>query len=268
MMENRLDVLITCFNHEKSIEKSINSVLNQKTSLPIKILCFDDFSSDRSLEIIKEIQNKHPDKIKIFSNKKNMGRGRYSILHNSNDINANSKYWCILDGDDFWINDTKVQSQIDMLEKNDNYIGCGGISKMVDKNNNLMELIDQDVLDYNLKSLILLTGKKKLYMHPSTIIWKNVYYNRENFYLPKKKFKSIYGDMSILYLMLNFNKTMKIACLKKIVSQYNFNEKGVWSSLSKKDRSKIEKYYFLNFIKMVSFKYKLLILMKKIKFLK
>ena len=30
-MENRLDVLITCFNHEKSIGKSINSVLNQKT---------------------------------------------------------------------------------------------------------------------------------------------------------------------------------------------------------------------------------------------
>ena len=105
-------------------------------------------------------------------------------------------------------------------------------------------------------------------MHPSTIIWKNVYYHKENFYLPKKKFKSIYGDMSILYLMLNFNKTMKIACLKKIFSQYNFNEKGVWSSLSKKERNKIERYYFLNFMKMVSFKYKIFILLKKINFLK
>ena len=89
-----------------------------------------------------------------------MGRGRYSILHNSNNFNANAKYWCYLDGDDFWINETKVQSQIDMLEKNDNYIGCGGISKMVDKNDVLLQLIDQDVLDYNLKSLIFLTGKK------------------------------------------------------------------------------------------------------------
>ena len=31
---------------------------------------------------------------------------------------------------------------------------------MVDKNDVLLQLIDQDVLDYNLKSLIFLTGKK------------------------------------------------------------------------------------------------------------
>ena len=51
--------------------------------------------------------------------------------------------------------------------------------------------------------------------------------------------------MSILYL--NFNKTMKIACLKNFHSTI-LMKKG-FVVFIKKERNKIERYYFLNFMK-------------------
>ena len=78
------------------------------------------------------------------------------------------------------------------------------------------------------------------------------------------KYSKIIGDVSIIYLMLNFGNEKRMFCLDEIVSRYNFNKKGVWSSLSKKEREKSNKYYFLNLIRMVSLKYKILIILKKL----
>lgn len=260
----KLLVLIPTYNHEAYIEKCLDSVLEQKTKYEIKIICFDDCSTDGTLGILHNIQKKFPENIQVIKNNKNLGRGRLSIMQNAHKYSQYSDYWTVLDGDDSWVNKDKVEKQIDILERNSNYVGCCGYTKVYDAYGQYLSTIKQDISSYNLKDLIVYEHYKNLYAHPSSIIWRNVYYTTYNFILPKNKYTKIKGDLSVMYLMLNFDDKKKIFCLDEIVSRYNFNKKGLWSSLSEKKREKINKYYFLNLIRMVSLKYKILIFLKKL----
>ncbi len=54
-----IDIYIPMFNAENYIEEAINSCLNQSIK-DLRICISDDGSSDRSVEIVREIQTKHP----------------------------------------------------------------------------------------------------------------------------------------------------------------------------------------------------------------
>ena len=257
-------VLIVSYNHENYIKDCLESVLEQNTKYDVNIICFDDCSTDGTFDILQNIQKQFPEKMQVIKNKKNLGKGRFSIIENSKKYSQNYDYWTILNGDDSWSNKDRVEKQINILENNSNYVGCCGHTEMYDKDGIYLRTIKQDVSSYNLKDLIIFENLKYFYAHPSSFIWRNVYYSKHNFILPKNKFLKVIGDLSVIYLMLNFDDEKKIFCLDEIVSRYNFNEKGVWSSLSEKKREKMNKYYFLNNARMVSLKYKILILLKKL----
>ena len=51
-----VSVIIPVYNREKTIEKAIESVLNQ-TYYNIEVIAVDDCSSDRSVEVIQNIND-------------------------------------------------------------------------------------------------------------------------------------------------------------------------------------------------------------------
>ena len=65
MKKNYVSIIITNYNKEKYIKKTINSCLKQNFKNK-EILVFDDSSSDRSLEILKSFNKK----IRLIKNKK------------------------------------------------------------------------------------------------------------------------------------------------------------------------------------------------------
>lgn len=66
-----VSVIMSAFNSDKTIEKSIESILNQ-TYKNIEFLIMDDGSKDRSNEILNEYNDKYSN-IKIYKNKINIG---------------------------------------------------------------------------------------------------------------------------------------------------------------------------------------------------
>ena len=66
MINTDISIYVPVYNGEKTIEKCVNSILNQ-TLKPNKILIINDCSSDNTLEILKKYENK----IKIHNNLKN-----------------------------------------------------------------------------------------------------------------------------------------------------------------------------------------------------
>ena len=70
-LKDEISVLLFSFNHEKTIKKALESILVQQTSIPVKIYCFDDGSTDETQKILKEYQNFHKDKIKVIFSKIN-----------------------------------------------------------------------------------------------------------------------------------------------------------------------------------------------------
>lgn len=115
--EKLLTLIIPTYNHEKYIEKAVNSILKQKTLFNFNIHISDDKSTDNTYEIIqkyKDIPN-----VTIFQNEENLGptsKMVYTILKRTE-----SKYVSILDGDDYSIDEYKLQKQVDFLEKNPEY---------------------------------------------------------------------------------------------------------------------------------------------------
>ena len=67
---NKLSIIIPCFNEGRYIGNLLNELLIEVD--PYEIIVIDDFSSDNSVDIIKNIQDK---RISLFKIKKIMERG-------------------------------------------------------------------------------------------------------------------------------------------------------------------------------------------------
>lgn len=92
----KYSIIITCYNREKLISRSIRSALHQKNidRDAYEIIVIDDFSSDSSLEKIIEFDSI----IKIIKNKKNLG---LSKSRNKAIKVSKGKYILMLDSDDY-----------------------------------------------------------------------------------------------------------------------------------------------------------------------
>jgi len=71
-MKNSLAVIVPFFNEEKTLELSLRRLL--KVDVVQQIICVNDCSKDKSLEIVEKIKNEDS-RIEIISNKVNSGKG-------------------------------------------------------------------------------------------------------------------------------------------------------------------------------------------------
>lgn len=130
-----VDVHIITYNHVKFISKCLDSVLSQKTSFKVNIIVGDDNSSDGTQEVLKGYKKNHPDKITLLLHSNSLGPSYSPGSNNFKAVLANcqSTYIALLDGDDFWTDDSKLQTQFDFLENNPDFAGCFHNSTIVNE---------------------------------------------------------------------------------------------------------------------------------------
>ena len=96
----KVTVGMPVYGVEKYIRKCMLSVLNQTFKDDIEILAIDDLGPDKSIDIIKELQESHPrgKNIRIITQPQNMGcwAARNRILEE-----AQGEYIFLLDSDDY-----------------------------------------------------------------------------------------------------------------------------------------------------------------------
>lgn len=117
MSEAEVTIICIAYNHEKYITDAIEGFLKQKTEFPVKIIIHDDASTDRTVDIISEYKEKYPDKIECILQTENQYSKPNNILFNILFPLVQTKYVAICEGDDYWIDEFKLQKQIDYLEK-------------------------------------------------------------------------------------------------------------------------------------------------------
>lgn len=124
-------VLMLSYNHEKYISKAIDSILEQKTKYTFKIHIFDDASTDTTGDILRDYAKKYPDVIKPFIAQKNQGtQTNFWRAFQSID----TKYCAILEGDDFWCDENKLELQINALEEHPECSFCTHQTKVININ--------------------------------------------------------------------------------------------------------------------------------------
>ena len=120
-------VSISCitYNHAPYIRQCLDGMLMQKTSFAFEILIHDDASTDGTDTIIKEYADKYPNIIKpIFETENQYQSGKPIGTLVWNLPRAKGKYIALCEGDDYWIDENKLQMQVDFLEKNPEYGMC------------------------------------------------------------------------------------------------------------------------------------------------
>lgn len=128
--EYLVSVRLMVYNHELYIREAIEGILKQNTNFLVEVVIGDDFSTDKSLEIIREYKNTTNIHFKILERKRGdeywQNRQKLGRLHNFYNIlkNCTGKYIALLDGDDYWTDPLKLQKQVDFLEANQDYAGC------------------------------------------------------------------------------------------------------------------------------------------------
>ena len=68
--QNTVSIIMACYNSEKTLEKAIDSILAQTYDNWVMICC-DDGSSDRTVEILQDYQKRYPDKFVVLQNETN-----------------------------------------------------------------------------------------------------------------------------------------------------------------------------------------------------
>lgn len=115
MTEPLVSILCTVYNKEPWLVQTIESFLAQKTDFPVEILLIDDASTDGSKSIIEDYQARYPERIRAFYNEENLGIAKTWVAICQE---ARGFYIARCDGDDFWLDQHKLQKQVALLKAN------------------------------------------------------------------------------------------------------------------------------------------------------
>jgi glycosyltransferase involved in cell wall biosynthesis len=115
-MENpKVSVLIPSYNQENVIEQTVISALTQNYD-NLEVIVSDDASVDGTPQILKGIQRKYPQRLKIFLNQINLG---VTKNHTRGLLECHGDFIAFQDGDDLFM-PGKIKKQVEfMLEHPD-----------------------------------------------------------------------------------------------------------------------------------------------------
>ncbi len=114
----RISVTVPCFNQKGYIAECLESILFQEIEADLEIIVGDDCSSDGTIEIINEYQQKYPLVIKAIFRDENIG-----AVNNFCDLikHCTGDYIAHLDGDDLML-PGKLAKQMAFLESHPKYV--------------------------------------------------------------------------------------------------------------------------------------------------
>lgn len=116
-------VTVCCitYAHEKTIRQALDSFLMQKTNFKFKVFVGEDCGTDGTADIIREYAEKYPDVIVPFIRETNMG-AQTNLIDLCN--HATSPYIAFCEGDDYWIDEYKLQKQFDYMQEHEDIRMC------------------------------------------------------------------------------------------------------------------------------------------------
>lgn len=156
-----VSIVIPVHNGEKYIKESVDSCINQ-TYKDTEVIVVDDESTDNTLNILKEYENK----IKIISVKKQNGLGN---VINIGIKEAKGKYIARLDADDVMY-PTRLEKQVQYLESNDDCVAVGGQIDIIDENGDIKNHREYAIEDKDIKKNMFLFSP---FAHPAVTLRKS-----------------------------------------------------------------------------------------------
>ncbi len=221
-----LKIGVLVYNHERYIAETLTSLVNQKTQFLYEIYVFEDYSTDKSREIVKKFAVDYPGKIKLVLNPKNFG-DYWNLRENFK--NLDSKYFALLDGDDCWKSELKVEKMISFLEENPNFVATSHNVQLEFDDGRASVLLNKAPFDRSEHTIFdLISGY--CYHHTSALIYRNVIDGQ----LPNIYFHPYSGDW---FLNMIFAEHGPVKYFDDVWTIYRIHQHGIWSKMTEVEKN-------------------------------
>jgi glycosyltransferase involved in cell wall biosynthesis len=264
----KVSVCLITYKHVDYLETCIQNILNQKVNFDFEIIIGEDCSPDRTGEIVTNYAKEFPEKIKAFIRPKNAG-AKVNFLHCF--FECRGEYIVHIEGDDYWTDIHKLQTQVDFLDQNPHASACFHNAEIIfeDGSGFAPQLINKADQKKWVNSADFLAEKETWFMATASVMMRAKFAQN----LPEWFLESKSGDIP-LYVILA--EQGPIGYIDKIMSVYRKNEGGmsytdnVQSEVFLNNRifmySKINEYThdkYKNLIQPIIYEYLLLLIQSK-----
>lgn len=238
------------YNHASFISDAMSGFCSQQTNFPFVCCIVDDASTDGEQQVIKEYMQKHFDLLNsalayqieteygqvIFAQHKMNKNCFFAVLllkenHYRKKIGYKKfqylKQWrerctyeALCEGDDYWINENKLQMQVDFLDKHDDYSVCSHRIKKYDQDEKVffedrLEPLFKDNQGCNFDN------RSKIWISETSSIVYRLAAHEEYKNYPFEKRDNVH-----LYFLLKYGKGF---CLSNVMSVYRLHQGGIFS---------------------------------------
>lgn len=218
-----VSIVCNTYNQETYIADALDSFIMQKTSFKFEILVHDDASTDSTADIVREYEKKYPDLIKPIYQTENQYSQKNGVISKLQYGRAKGKYIAFCEGDDYWIDENKLQKQVDFMESHPDYSLCVHSAQMVEADNKRLirniSAFEED-RDMTVDEIIVRWGTE--------LATNSMMYQRElRKEYPEFLLNAPVGDYP-LTMYLSF--CGKVRYMKDCMSAYRYMSRGSWSS--------------------------------------
>lgn len=224
MINKIVSVIIPMYNSEKTIKRTLNSVINQSYK-NFEVIIVNDGSTDNSPDIVEQFIKSNSSYDITLVNQNNQG---VSVARNNGIKLAKGQYIAFLDSDDYW-ETNKLYEQIKIMGDNADIYLLGTLPKSSKDDMNTEEI---NYIDF--RKLLF----KNYFMTSSVMIRKEVF-STVGYFNTQKKYSEDYD------LWLRISQKYKTAIYMKKLVNYSSESIGLSDKLVEMEKGELNNYYSL-----------------------
>lgn len=233
MSSIKVAVWMITYNHASYISEAIDSVIRQKCNFNIHIFIGVDYSSDNTLEIVLDYQHRFPETITILPSAHRLGPSHNAMRVYKACIDSGAEYMALLEGDDYWIEENKLQRQVEIMDLNPD-VTVVGTSYLIDRDGQRLNCrldCDGEELMPGYFSFDNKMNMTNWYTKTCTSVLRISAISLATL----SQYKNIF-DYHVMYEVLHNGRGIYI---NKPTAYYRIHESGIWAQKSAAEKSRV-----------------------------
>ncbi len=222
----KLSIVLVSYNQIEYIDQCLDGILLQEFDSQMELIIADDFSSDGTIERLKERLKETAFEVKFLIADKNLGLGKNYLRGIAA---CRGEFVSFLEGDDYWTDPQRLRKHVDFLERN---LRCP------------MSFNPYAIYHQKTGSLIIpkLNAKSEVNFYSSKkLIQYNVIGNLSTCVFRKTALDSVSAhwlkyNITDWFLGIFLAEKHPIAQLNEVMSVYRINPRGLWSNYSEEEQ--------------------------------